>query len=156
MKSRSNLPMSAVVTTLVLCLLFLAAGLRTSSAKQENGSQKVRPSVPDLPVANYEPAEPGSAIRLSARRERDARYDNRGWVREDPNVSIVASSGHWGNGLSALPVGQSDGVVVGHVTDAEAHLSTDRTGVYSEFSLEVEDVYKVGILIPSILARQSR
>src|SRR5438309_2194017 len=88
--------LSAIVTTLVLCLFFFAAGFRTSSAKQAQAGQKGRPELPDLPIANYQPSEPRSGISPSVRRERDARYDNRGWIQEDPNVSTVATSAHWG------------------------------------------------------------
>ena len=42
----------------------------------------------------------------------------------------------------ALPSAQSDAVVIGEVTDAQAHLSNDRTSVYSEFTVRVEEVLK--------------
>lgn len=134
--------LSAFVSTLVLCLFFFAAGFRTSSAKQQKGSLKNHLALDDLPITNYEPSEPRSGMSPSVRRERNSRYDNRGGIKEDPNVSLVATSAHWGTQLAPLPVVQSDEIVLGKVIDAEAHLSTDRTGIYSEFTLEVEDTYK--------------
>ncbi len=44
--------------------------------------------------------------------------------------------------LPALPVAQSDVVVVGQVTEAESFLSADRTGVYSEFTVQIGEVLK--------------
>lgn len=49
---------------------------------------------------------------------------------------------HWSKDLSALPFPQSDVVLIGGVMDAKAHLSNDRTGIYSEFSVQVEQVFK--------------
>lgn len=49
---------------------------------------------------------------------------------------------HWWVGLPALPVEQSDAVVIGEVERAQAHLSTDKTGVHSEFTIRLEDVLK--------------
>ncbi len=44
--------------------------------------------------------------------------------------------------LPALPTGQSDTVIVGEVTDAQAHLSNDKTAVYSEFTVNIKEVLK--------------
>ncbi len=56
----------------------------------------------------------------------------------EPLPTIV----HWWVGLSALPVEQSDTVVIGKISKAEAHLSDDKTRLYSEFSIDVEQVFK--------------
>jgi hypothetical protein len=42
----------------------------------------------------------------------------------------------------AFPVGQSDAVVIAEVKDARAYLSQDKTSVYSEFTVLVEEVLK--------------
>lgn len=133
---------SAIVSALVLCLFFFAAGFRTSSARQEKEPLKDRPPIPDLPVVDYEGSEHPGSMSTSSRRERDSRYDNRDWVHEDANVSIAAIAGHWGLRMSSLPVGESDDVVLGRVIQAQAHLSRDKTGIYSEFTFEIESVYK--------------
>lgn len=49
---------------------------------------------------------------------------------------------HWWVHLPALPVAESTAIVFGEVTSAEAHLSNDRTEIYSEFSVNVEKVFK--------------
>ena len=134
--------LSAIVSTLVLCLFFFAAGFRTSSARQEKERLKDRPPIPELPVVDYELSAHPGGVSTSSRRERDSRYDNKDWVREDANVSIVAIAGHWGLRMASLPVGESDDVVLGRVIQAQAHLSRDKTGIYSEFTFEIESVYK--------------
>jgi len=42
----------------------------------------------------------------------------------------------------ALPVYGSDLIITGTVTDRQAHLSNDRTAVYSEFTVEIEQIIK--------------
>jgi len=43
---------------------------------------------------------------------------------------------------TALPVLESDAVVIGEVVGSEAYLSNDRTSVYSEFTIQVGDLLK--------------
>ena len=49
-------------------------------------------------------------------------------------------SSHWAEGLDALPFNESDIALIGFVLDAKAHLSSDKTGIYSEFVVQVEEV----------------
>lgn len=63
-------------------------------------------------------------------------------IEIDESSDNITSSQHWANGLSALPVDRSDAVVLGEVIDAQAHLSNDKTGVYSEFTIRVDKVFK--------------
>ena len=67
----------------------------------------------------------------------------RGEIKELPsNVDELPVISHWWVGLSALPVAQSDIVIIGEITDAQAHLSNDKTNVFSEFTLKVEETLK--------------
>lgn len=53
-----------------------------------------------------------------------------------------------------LPAVQSDAVVTGEILAANAYLSDDKSGVYSEFSVKVENVFKgdpSGMLAPGCL-----
>ncbi|HXF41942.1 MAG TPA: hypothetical protein VN687_19655 [Blastocatellia bacterium] len=49
---------------------------------------------------------------------------------------------HWLIGLPSLPIAQSDAVVLGEVVEAQAYLSADKKGVYSEFTIHIEEVLK--------------
>ena len=44
--------------------------------------------------------------------------------------------------LPALPIKQCDLIVIGRVIDAYAFLSEDKTGVYSEFAIQIDEVLK--------------
>jgi hypothetical protein len=49
---------------------------------------------------------------------------------------------HWETKLPALPVTESQAVVIARVVDAKAHLSEDETFVYSEFTVKLDEVVK--------------
>lgn len=48
----------------------------------------------------------------------------------------------------ALPAAQSDAVVIGEVTEAEAFLTEDKTSVLSEFTIHVSDLLKENLRAP--------
>jgi hypothetical protein len=52
------------------------------------------------------------------------------------------SSRDWDRGLPALPIKQSAAIIIGTVTLAEAHITQNRTGIYSEFAVSVDTVVK--------------
>jgi hypothetical protein len=45
-------------------------------------------------------------------------------------------------GLPALPVAQSEAVIIGEVTGAKAYLSEDKYTVYSDFTININEVLK--------------
>jgi hypothetical protein len=61
----------------------------------------------------------------------------------------------WEFGLqSTLPASQSSAIIVGEVTDAHAFLSEDKSKVYSEFHIRVEEVIKNDIDDPIKVGEQ--
>jgi hypothetical protein len=93
------------------------------------------------PVAEYAAANRAD----SARQLKSARYNKKGSkpIEELPLADAVRlTTAHFWVGLPALPVEQSNAVVLGEVVDAQAYLSGDRTNVYSEFTIRVEEVLK--------------
>lgn len=92
-----------------------------------------------IPVADY-------ATEKAAKPDnRSTHYNNQ---RNEPISELPAGidelplNAHWWQGLSALPVSRSDAVIIGKVVNAQAHLSNDKTGVYSEFTVHIEEVLK--------------
>jgi hypothetical protein len=86
-----------------------------------------------LPVTDFEGQEPGN--------EKGKKY-NREMGVADPNLVTVSDRWEWAPNISSLPVEESDAVILGKVTNAEAHLSSDKTGIYSEFTVEILDILK--------------
>lgn len=94
----------------------------------------------DVPVLDYEQAGPAVAA-TQTRRGRALRQD--GPIAELPGaIEPLPMSSHMWVGMPALPVAQSDAVVLGEVADRRARLTEDRTGVFSEFSVRLDAVFK--------------
>lgn len=111
-------------------------------AISKEGQKKQR----ELPVADFDRQEPTDVAARAKRRTKGKRYDRHSSqpIEEAPWVSGRIWSSDWAKGLPALPIADSDAVIVGRVNSAEAHLSNDKTGIYSEFSIQLEEVLKDG------------
>ena len=100
-----------------------------------------------MPVAIYAASEPTDSVSLNQRRARGSRYDEgkqkHFHVAEHTDaIEELPLNAHFWWGMPALPAAQSDVVLLGTVTSANAYLSNDHTGIYSEFSFRVEEVFK--------------
>lgn len=131
---------------LVLATAAIALTLQGQSQKKPTASKEQARKQRDLPVADFEAKEPTDVEARAKHRSKASRYDRHSSQRiEDaPWISGRVWSNHWAQGLSALPVANSDVVLIGGVLDATAHLSNDKTGIYSEFNVQVEEVLKDG------------
>jgi hypothetical protein len=97
------------------------------------------------PVAEYENLAPLDSKSRALKDARGARY-SRGRnqpIKELPlDVEELPVITHGRSGEPALPVAESDVVVIGEIADAKAFLSNDRTAVYSEFAVRVDESLK--------------
>ncbi|HEX8194746.1 MAG TPA: hypothetical protein VF571_00925 [Pyrinomonadaceae bacterium] len=102
----------------------------------------------DLPVVDLSTVEM-QEHEYSFRQKRSKRYDSEGGNLDKSKLVFT------GNSLAeiydlpandiridALPVYQSNAIIIGTVTDRKAFLSNDKTAVYSEFAIEIEQVLK--------------
>ena len=102
---------------------------------------------PDLPIVDYEkeiskPKDPARKQK-GERFKGQGNFDRRKAIAQLPDGFEVATTiTHWWIGLSALPVDRSDVVIRGTITGREAYLSDDRTGIYSEFLVQVAETFK--------------
>lgn len=140
------------VLLLLLALVSAAAFAPASPTTKSHGAGNQDDSAPkqrrrELPVADFAAQAEDAA---SARRQaRGRRYNVNTGVdpskfrlkESDPEELYELSSSHAPR-RSALPAAQSDVVAVGGVVGAEAHLSEDKTGVYSEFTFRLDEVLK--------------
>lgn len=132
---------------LLFALLALpVATLRNSAQSQTAGARQGGGDEDRVPVVKYgaeEDSKVGDAKKAARRKAVNLRHNGQGIVRDtDTGGRPVITFSHWDAGLPSLPVGQSDLIVIGRVTGAQAHLSTDQTGVYSEFTVNVSNVLK--------------
>lgn len=135
-----------VVTTLILGV---SAALRTQSQGSPPPTNqkelKRTPALVKKPLASYASVEPTDPREREARRARNSIYDKRGPKTFDelrPDTTERGLVSHFWVNMPALPTAQSDAVVLGRVIEARGFVSNDKTGSYSEFTVELEDVLK--------------
>jgi hypothetical protein len=95
-----------------------------------------------IPIKDYSARESKDAADRAKRREKSRRYSYGGKIKEEQRISVFTSSESSVERLPSLPVALSDAVVVSEITNAQAHLSDDKSGIYSEFTVRLEEVLK--------------
>ena len=106
------------------------------------------------PIADYEAPEITDSEKRLKRLARSERH-NGSALGVKGGLNAPHNSGHiiilrtdWETNIPRLPAAQSDIVLMGEILDAAAYISTDKNGVYSEFTLRVDDVLKKDVTSP--------
>jgi len=113
------------------------------SALRAQKPDKTRQVKEKFPAVDYNTPEPADDQEKAKRKKKGEKYNNalspinpaRGAVTQ---LEVV----HFPAGTPPLPVQQSAAVIIGTVTKARAHLSSDKSYVYSEFDVLVAEVMK--------------
>ena len=137
-------------TVLLLSLLAigLPIGLGTFRSQSTECRQNARPAQAILdktkwPVVAYDAPGSADAKLRSIRESRGKRYDKSMFRVHPLDPSDTTYLTHSDTDLlPPLPVTQSNAILISEVLDAKAYLSDDKTGVYSEFTVRVEEVLK--------------
>lgn len=97
-----------------------------------------------FPTTDYVSPEPTNSAEKAKRRNRNKHYDGKNLVMTNPSDSGTATivDDELFFNLAALPVTESDVILTADVLNSGAHLSNDKTGVYSEFNVQVDVVLK--------------
>lgn len=136
------------IILLIAVALFLSLSIRNSTGAHLKGQRTVKePESYNGPVVDYDANPKISSItdqKAQALKEaKSNRYNHRAPGPLGDFASVIFEiHTHWNVGLSPLPIKESDIIVLGKVVDAQAYLSTDRAGVYSEFTIKTERVFK--------------
>jgi hypothetical protein len=140
MRNTKKTAVVLLVMVLGVTLATVVASLRT----QDSGAQGSA-SGDQVPIVDYDAPDPNDPDERAMRQTRSRRYDNSGLVIEPqkPGGQILLMD-HTIGRLPSIPVNLSDAIVIGDITDAQAHLSADKTGVYTEFVLRVDEILKDG------------
>jgi len=98
----------------------------------------------DFPIADFNEAEPIEPSKRELRKQKQKRKNGLGLVslNPEPNTGGGVFLPHNQFNFPAIPVEQSSVIVIGDVLQSEAHLSEDKTGVFSEFTIRLVDVMK--------------
>lgn len=139
---------SIFILTLIICGTSLVASNQTAGGQSvkklpSDEGERIKQQFPDV---DYDAPEDADLSKRQERKEKNKRYDRFGFVRKESSTDITESVFHtdWYRYDSALPVDQSTDIVSGKVVSSEGHLSNDKTGVYTEFVVEVDEVLKGG------------
>lgn len=139
--------MGAVVPLFVILAAATASRLagpeltQSTQAVQSPQQSRIQLDENQLPVVDYEASEPLSRVDAAKRAEKSKRYNGR-HLKDSPSSQLSIATSHWLVKLPAIPVSTSDVVLVGTMLQAKALLSEDKAGVYSEFTLHVEQLLK--------------
>jgi hypothetical protein len=139
-----------IMFLLVICGSLLAATVTLRSQNPDNQNAPQRPNkkrnqidVSKWPAADYDSSDTVDERSKRVRETKGKNFDKSKFEVNPASVSDNHVLTHSDTDLlSALPKLHSDAVVVGDVVDARAYLSNDKTGVYSEFSVMVNEVIK--------------
>lgn len=104
------------------------------SAKEEFEKFKEK-----FPKVDYDSPDPSDPAERMKRREKGKHFNN-GAISKTPTRYSSSLSNHWYSGLSALPLEQSSAVVIATTLSRGAFLSNDKTGIYTELSVRIEEV----------------
>lgn len=136
----------AIVIVIGLATI-LVSSLKTantqSNTKTDSNKQETDKSDEHIPLVSLDDFRQTENISEN-RKKKNEKFDNWSWVRKtfDNDSKSVILINDWQSRISALPVDKSDAVLIGTVNSGEAFLSNDGTGIYSEFSVSVNDVIK--------------
>lgn len=152
---------------LVLFAIICAAALSTLRGQTQNGSNSVKSDnqkkiTEDFyTVTDYNASGPSDPQKRAIRQARGRRNNLRSKNPKDVVRFMITERSESSSGgpqfdvppEPGLPVVESDTVLIGEVTDAQAYLSEDKTNIYSEFTTRVNEVLKNNS--PALLAPYS-
>lgn len=126
---------------LVIFLSLLTPNLLVSSSQNKH-EQPQAADFQHFPIVDYLAPEPADPAERAKRAEKGKKHNLKYMNPIDERVDSMYLQIDWDTKLSALPVEQSDAVVIGRVTKAQAYLSENRTAIYSEFTIDLEAILK--------------
>jgi hypothetical protein len=120
-----------------------SSNLRLQTQRSLSDQRREIPDLERWPAADFDASLPVDAAKRAKRQARNKKYDKSEWPILANDVAESTVRLHRVNpGLPAFPVQESRVVLIGQIASAAAYLSNDKTGVYSEFTVILEEVLK--------------
>jgi hypothetical protein len=133
-----------LILALVAVLVVIPGRSQEQKPKPTNRPNRIEESL--FPIAEYSAVEPADPTERAKQQARGQKYDKSSWgLHPDAASDTVVRVDAIDPNLPALPFDQSAAVILGQITDARAYLSNDKTGVYSVFNVQVNEVFKNSI-----------
>jgi hypothetical protein len=144
MQSYKRIPLALLIVSAVMVGTVIAtfnAPAQDNSARGKQQRLDRAEFETQFPVTDINKPEPSDREKRARRQARGKKHDNAGIHITEGSDTITVNT-EWDIGLPALPVAKSDLILIGEVTDVEAYLSNEKTAVYSEFIIRVDEVLK--------------
>ena len=126
------------------CLMNLSINAQVTEPKSSQEQPTMEYLCQSL-VVNYDLPESADLEEREKRKLKNKRYDNRGWVSRNPNPeSVGRSCDDCVSDPPAMPTLESDFIIIGEIISGTAFLSTDKSGIYTEYAVRIEEVIKGG------------
>ncbi|MFN2455570.1 MAG: hypothetical protein ABR577_15275 [Pyrinomonadaceae bacterium] len=135
----------AIFAALAITVATAVAALHSQNQGSSSPARQQEANIEDsLPIADYETIAPSDSDERVKRHEKNKKYNK---SRFNVSTFLTGKQGvvfnDWEEGLdSALPTVQSTAIIIGEVADTKAYVSEDRTGVYSEFTIQINEILK--------------
>lgn len=128
----------AITTMVVVSVLLIAsASSRPFQVKQQ---QSEAPNFENFPIVDFEAKEPIEPKVKAARNAKASKYSKKYGGEINEELHQIFTNSDWDLRLPALPVARSAAILIGTVVEARAHLTPDKTGVFSEFAFQIESI----------------
>lgn len=148
MRSHKKVIFQLFVLLVVVVMTTVTAELRSQNKPNPSRTieQKLADIASQLPMVDYDSPESADPEKRAKRKAKSKKYNDK-FPRIGPGVSMQRVY-DWPEGFPRLPVRESNVIVIGKISDASAYLSEDKNGVYSEFTLCLDQVLKDDSSIP--------
>ena len=134
-----------VLTVMVLSVTVFkgSKGNATLQQKARVSTHRYEDRTERYPVVDSEEAQPNDPIKRAKLKKQKERYDHDApFTNPGPTDVELSFRPEWQFNFPALPVAQSDVIVIGQVLTAEAHRSRNKMNVFSNLQVRVEEVLK--------------
>src|SRR5215204_994544 len=127
--------------TFALTLVAWTGSANPSVSPQDANKQETIPEN-DVPVLDLKQAEKTGPEQLKGRKRGHSLRQDRQIAELPAGAEPLPSNVHAWLRMPALPIEESNAIVLGKVTDRRAVLMDDKFGIYSEFSIKIREVFK--------------
>ena len=130
------------IITVGVLVLATALASRQGGGNQQKNVREKDPDFSRFPIADFHAPESFDANQRAAREVKGRKYNSKHMPQLSEDTYQIYSNTDWDVRLPALPVERSAAVVIGTVKSADAHVTPDKTGIYSEFKVATDTVIK--------------
>jgi hypothetical protein len=132
-----------VLFVAVLAVAGLGAHQNKQVDKQARSDEAALQALDEqLPIVDFDAPKPSDPAARAKRLAKDRRHN----LPDKPSIgerfTIMTTVYEWPENFPPLPVTQGSTVIIGTVSEARAHLSDNKTSVYSEVTLKLDEVLK--------------